>query len=371
MKVLHIITSTNRGGAESHLLSLAGGQARLAGDTVCVVSLSPGADELDAAFARAGVKVVHIPLKNKYAPFGCVLRTREFIREFQPDVVHSHLLPANIVGGLAARLSGTAHVASKHNDEQQLNNHLWRCVHAATSSWCDDAVICLSGHVAHYMQQHGLKPGNMHVVHYAFDPSLYSRTQRDIRAEFGVPAQSFLVGIVARITPQKGHAFLLSAFSRLLHDLPDARLMIIGRGDGTATLDEVHKQVAALHMENNVIFTGQRNDAYDIMAAFDVFALPSLWEGFGMVLLEASSLQIPIIASNVSAIPEVVGQDGGILTPPADIEALYAALRAMHDDLPGWKQRARQHRELMLERFSLQKLVFGTQAIYTSVLNKQ
>ena len=130
MKVLHIITSTNRGGAESHLLSLAGGQARLAGDTVCVVSLSPGADELDAAFARAGVKVVHIPLKNKYAPFGCVLRTREFIRKFQPDVVHSHLLPANIVGGLAARLSGTAHVAYRksgwlrHSQSSRANNYV-------------------------------------------------------------------------------------------------------------------------------------------------------------------------------------------------------------------------------------------------------
>lgn len=371
MKILHIITSTNRGGAESHLLSLASGQTRLAGNNVCVISLSPGADELDPAFASAGVRVVHIPLKNKYVPLGCILKTKAFIREFQPDVVHSHLLPANIVGGLAARLSGIAHVASKHNDEQQLNNRLWRYVHATASARCDDAVICLSDHVARYMQRHELKSENMRVVHYAFDPSLYARTQRDIRAEFGIPAQSFLVGIVARVTPQKGHSYLLSAFSRLLRDLPDARLMIVGRGDSTATLDEVHRQVAELRLENNVIFTGQRSDAYDLMAAFDVFALPSLWEGFGMVLLEASSLQVPIIASNVSAIPEVVGQDGGILTPPGDVDALYTALRSIHDDLPDWKQRAYQHKERMQERFSLQKLVFGTQDVYKSVLKQQ
>lgn len=370
MRILHIITSTAKGGAENHLLSLAAGQTRLRGDKVRVASLSQGPDGLDESFAATGVEVTHVPLRSKYIPVACIATLVRLIRQFRPDVVHSHLLPANIVAGIAAACCNVPHVASKHNDEKQLESSiLWRTVHSMTSRCCDDAVICLSAHVAAYMQRHGLRSDNMHVVYYSFDPTLYTRTGRDIRAEFGVPANSFLAGIVARITPQKGHVYLIEAFARFLADVPDASLLVVGQEDeNTSAPREVHALVDSLKLTERVIFTGQRNDAYDIMAALDVFVLPSIWEGFGMVLLEATSLDIPVIASNVSAIPEVLGEEGGLLVQPADPHALYEALRTVQAELPLWKEKAARNRERITTTFSLEKMVDGTRTVYTSAL---
>lgn len=148
MKILHIITSTNRGGAENHLLSLAGGQARSRGDDVCVIALSPGPDTLDPFFAAAGVDVRHIELKNKYFPYRCIGSLVREIRSFSPDIVHSHLLPANVVAGIAAKICGIPHIASKHNDESQIKKSIiWRYIHKYTSFLFDDSIICLSSYV--------------------------------------------------------------------------------------------------------------------------------------------------------------------------------------------------------------------------------
>jgi glycosyltransferase involved in cell wall biosynthesis len=366
MHVVHVITSLERGGAELHLLSLAAGQRKLLDNKVTVISLSPGG-ELACRFMEAGVAVEYVELSNKFNPIRCLVKLSQKLRELSPDVVHSHLLPANIVAGACATLVGIPHVASKHNDERQLQSSLlWRWIHALASFFFDKRVICLSNSVADYMTSKGVRKDKISVVYYAFDPELYRLDKNfNLKMEIGLDSNVFLLGIIARITPQKGHTYLLHAFKRFLELYPNSRLVLIGERDNNSSSPaDVDRLIKELSLDEAVIELGKRTDAYSILNCLDVMLLPSLWEGFGMVLLEAASLEVPVIASDVSAIPEVVGKNGGILIPPANIEALTQALITMKQELPEWRNKLSLHRQSVFKKFSLYKLVTGTQAIY-------
>ena len=222
------------------------------------------------------------------------------------------------------------------------------------------------------MERFGLDHKKMSVVNYAFDNSIYSINNRNKRSELGIGNDVFLLGCIARITPQKGHIFLLDAFAHFRKEIPNTKLLLVGADDfNTDTPQQVRKKISELGLQDDVIILGQRADAYEIMAALDIFILPSLWEGFGLVLLEAASLEIPIIASKVSAIPDVVGEHGGILVPPGDPDAITQAIKDIHKNKIYWEKEARLHKEWVLKYFSLDKMLDNTKKVYITTLKKR
>src|SRR5205823_3402286 len=141
-----------------------------------------------------------------------------------------------------------------------------------------------------------------------------------------------IAGSVCRLITQKGISYAISAIQQAAEQVPDLHYVIVGDGPLRAVLQA---QVVAEDSVHCVHFLGWRDDARAMMAAFDVLLVPSLWEGFGLVLLEAMVARIPIIASQVSALPEIVvdGQTG-YLVAPADPAALAGRLRDLLSD-PG------------------------------------
>ena len=135
---------------------------------------------------------------------------------------------------------------------------------------------------------------------------------------------SQIVGVVARLEPEKGHPTLLEAWPLVLHAVPDAYLLIVGEG---SRRDALEAQARELRIAHRVVFTGRRDDVPAVTAALDVAVLPSYREAQGMAILEAMALSRPVVASNVGGIPEMI-EDGvtGLLVPPHDAEALSAAI---------------------------------------------
>ena len=168
--------------------------------------------------------------------------------------------------------------------------------------------------------------------------------------------------MVCRIVEQKGIPYALQAFQRVSDCFPAANLVIAGDGDLRPQLEALAQE---LGIDAKVHWLGWRGDAVDLIAAFDVLLLPSLWEGFGLVLLEAMSRRVPVIASRVSAIPEVVVHgETGILVEAREVDELATAMTRLLED-----RALRQHMGLLgaarlEEHFSVGRMVSGTVAAY-------
>ncbi|MCB9898404.1 MAG: glycosyltransferase [Planctomycetes bacterium] len=367
LRIVHVITTLGVGGAEKHLLWLGEGQRR-AGHEVHVVYLK-GKGELVQEFLDRGVQPHRVPMEGLLRAPAALLALTRLLRRLRPDVVHTHLLKADAVGSVAARRARAPSViSSKHNDERALLRPAVGVVHGLLMRRVD-RVVALSDHVARFVAEHGrVPPDRIRRIYYGVDATqlVGRRTRAQVRAELGLSEQQKVLVCVGRLAPQKDHPTLLAAMAKLPADV---RLLVVGGdpfGDGEARLATL---AAQLGVSERVHFLGIRHDVPDLLTASDLFVLPSLWEGLGLVFLEAMAVALPIVASNVSAIPEVV-EDGvsGWLVPPGDPDALAGAVqRALGDPAARHAAGLAGHMRL-LERFALPRMIDETLSLYRDVL---
>ena len=150
------------------------------------------------------------------------------------------------------------------------------------------------------------------------------------RQEIGVEDDCFLIVTAGRLVPVKGYTYLVAALAQVITEIPNIRLVFLGDGE---LRGELSGQVKTLGLEKQVLFLGMRNDVPEIISCSDLFVLPSINEGFGVVLLEAMAMKCPIVATNVGGVPEVV-LDGetGILVPPGDpVQLARGIIRLLKD----------------------------------------
>jgi len=186
--------------------------------------------------------------------------------------------------------------------------------------------------------------------------------RRALSAELRLDSDALLLGMVCRIVEQTGIPYALRACQQIQDRFPTANLVIAGDGDLRPQLEALARE---LGIDANVHWLGWRSDAAKLIGAFDALLMPSLWEGFGLVLLEAMSRRVPVIANRVSAIPEVVVHgETGLLVEARDVDALAAAMARLLED-----HALRQHMGLLgaarlEERFSVERMVSATIAVY-------
>lgn len=367
MKIAHLITTLDVGGAEKHLLWL--GAAQVArGHEVHVIWLK-GQGSLGPAFLDAGMLVHHVSMQRGAEVLAAVGALRRLLRELAPDLVHTHLLKADALGAWVAPRAGVPGlVSSKHNDERALLSKLVGWVHGLLTRRVD-RVIALSDHVARFVAQHGhVSPRKITRIYYGVDAEalLPSRSRQEVREQLGLADDVPVLVCVGRLAPQKDHPNLLAALARLPERVT---LLVVGGdpfGDGVARLSALAEQ---LGVAGRTRMLGIRHDVPDLLAASDLFVLPSLWEGLGLVFLEAMAVKLPIVASNISAIPEVV-DDGvsGWLVPPGDPVALAGAIESALNDNDDRLARGLAGYMRLLERFALPAMVDSTLELYAQVL---
>jgi glycosyltransferase involved in cell wall biosynthesis len=197
----------------------------------------------------------------------------------------------------------------------------------------------------------------------------------DLRREFGLPFDSFLFGIVALVKEAKNHRFLLRAFAQLITSYPKARLIIAGdQGQySRAYFDLVKADIQRLSIDRYVTLTGWRTDSFNVIGGLDCMVMPSAWEGFGIVFLEALVQGVPVIGTRVSGIPEVVREGvDGFLVDSNDVHALADAMAKMISGYQQIRNRVQCHGPpYVLERFSLKAMVDQTLATYDVALRHQ
>jgi glycosyltransferase involved in cell wall biosynthesis len=370
MKILHVISSINRGGAENHLVDLALAQSAR-GDRVSIAYLK-GDHYWRKFLSDSGIEAIPLLAGRWYRPIGWT-RLARLIRRLKPDVLHCHLPRAEIAADFAARcldVRSTAFVISKHNDDPFHSNALMRRLGDAIARRAD-RIIAISESVKANACCSQLKCPDEQVttIHYGISTLPYDRVDaaavRGIRSSWTAnAAEAFIIGTVARLVPQKALHRLLKAFAafRAISSSPKrAFLVIVGAGPLEG---ELRRLTEELGIASSVVWAGFRVDIPEVMSAFDVFALTSVYEGLGLVLLEAMAARRPVVASNVSAMPEIV-DDGvtGHLLDTEDAQVVARAFLAYEDrgvrEAHGLAGRAR-----VTERFTVQAMTDRTYEAY-------
>ncbi len=380
VRVAELVATGTNGGAQEHVASLLSRIDRTRFD-VRVISLSDG-----SSVRRWRALGVHVEVIEEPDDMRAASLVASTLEAWAAQVVHAHMYRAEVVGVLAARhlaeggaprpfLVATVHSSRVRSvEERQLLAGLTPEI---------DRLVAVSASIVDKLQREGrTSRTRVELIHNGVDLDRYDHTEAccTLPEEYGLPEGSQLVGVVARLEPEKGHATLLDAWPSVLARVPAARLIIVGEG---SQADALRAHAARLGLLGeparvgssdgghgvapgaSVVFTGRREDVPSVTAAFDVAVLPSYREAQGLVILEAMALARPVVASDVGGIPEMI-EDGvtGLLVPPHDGAALADAIVRLLTDHPLADTIGRAGHRSVHERFCIQRTVAAVEALY-------
>lgn len=362
IRVLWLVKGLGPGGAERLLVA----HARLRdreGLSVRAGYLLPHKTALAADLEAEGVPVSCLGRGHTVDPRWLAALRRTLIHE-PVDIVHVHspvvAAGARLVARSLPHRSRPCVITTDHN---VWDSYLWatRWADAVTAGF-DDARISVSD-AARASLPTRLRP-RAEVVIQGIDVERVraERAHRDtMRAELGLAPDTLVVGTVANLRPAKAYPDLLAAACQVLDELPDVRFVTVGQGPQEP---EIHALRAELGLGDRVVMLGHRRDAVRVMAACDVFVLASLNEGLPLAVMEALALGLPVVATAVGGVPEVV-EDGceGVLLPPGKPSELAAALVAVLTD-PEGRQRMAEAAARRGQQLSVETAVRRTEAIY-------
>ena len=353
--VMHLITELDSGGAQSALLRLLEGQDR-SRFTPVVLCLYNG-DRLVARQIRSlGVEMIDLGMKRKWR-IDAFWRLWRHLRQTRPTILHTWMFHANIPGRLLGRLAGVPTIISSERTMGQ-EGSVRRLLNRVTGRLAD-RIICVSQNVADFAAKEiGLPADRLVVIPNGIDTSVF----RPALAPSTKATGQLTIGYVGRLQKVKGVHFLIDAFARLVSEYPHLQLQLVGDGSERAALAQ---QAQALGVSDNIHFLGIRADMPALYPTFDLFVLPSLWEGMPNVALEAMACGVPVIATNTGGTPEVV-QTGrsGILVAPGDVTALYEAMAMLIADAEMQCRLAQAGRRFVEQTFSINQTVASTVTLY-------
>jgi GT2 family glycosyltransferase len=365
IRVLEVIDKPFLGGGQRTVLLLAAGLGKR-GFEVAVCSAAGG--PLVAELERRGVEHHPLPLGKMPNP-GAARKLRRLIREGDFDVVHTHGGVAGLYGRLAARGTRAAAVHTLHGIHYlHYSSPILRRAFIALERWMSRstaAVVCVSLADRARAAALGLAPEEkLRVIKNGIDfkEGVLRGTTGRRRREPWSAGTGPVVGTVARLHRQKGLAFLLRAVPAVLRAHPRARFVIVGGGPLAEKLAE---ETARLGAGAAVHFLGERPDVADILARFDVFVLPSLWEGLPYVLGEAARAGKPVVASDIEGVREVIHDgENGLLVTPADPGALASAVNRLLGDAALRRRLAAASRRTVPGHFDLGMMLRLTGSLY-------
>lgn len=296
-----------------------------------------------------------------------------YIRRERVDIIHGTDRPRDAVYSVVlGRLTGARSVVHVHV--------AWSDGYSGPAKWgvrSADAVFCISRFVAQTVVATGTAGERVHTILNCVDPSRWdpSIDGSGVRREFGIPANAPLLASVSRLFGQKGQRELLRALALILPEVPEVRLLIVGDDDvhvhGSSFTEELKVLARDLGVSERVVFTGGRSDIPQIMAACDVFSMPSFEEPFGLVFLEAMAMGRPVVALNNGGTPEVVehGQSG-LLAAPFDVAALAGHLVTLLTDRELRARMGAHGRSRVLDYFNPYRMAGDARVAYEAILNK-
>jgi glycosyltransferase involved in cell wall biosynthesis len=361
IRVLQLLEGFGLGGAEKKVWELVFHMDRSRFETVvCSIGIHEGIQE---HFENLGVKVIVIRRRHQF-DFTLLYRLWRMIRSERIDIIMSTLFYADMMAALVGKCAGAKGVFSWEtvsSPEWLIPRRLYPYRAAVRLL---DKVIAVSHATAQWLvQKRGVPADRIQVIPYGVDLDLYhDGDAKAIRKSLGIPANSPVIGMVGRFVHQKGHCYLVDAAEQVIKKIPRVQFVLIG--DGPLRL-EIEQHVRDKSLQKNFIFPGLRHDVPELLRCFDVFVLPSLYEGLPNVVLEAMAASKPIVATPVDGTKEVVVPgETGLLVPPRQPAPLAQALIDLIDDPQRAKKLGANGRVRVEKEFSLKTQIMQFETLF-------
>ena len=363
LSVVHVLAPARVGGLERVVQALAAGQVR-AGARVLVVGVV-GTSEADHPFF-APLEASGVPFTRLQLPTRAYLHERTLMRDIliaaDADVLHLHGARMDLLHSGVARSLGIAVVSTAHGSSRlgwRSNLLEWFQLHAWRRF---EAVIAVSGPLQQMLLAAGVPEYRLRVIPNGWSGSAASHSRDQVRQRLGMAQSDFVIGFVGRLIAAKGPDVFVEALD-MLRDLP-WKAVIVGDGMVRASCEA---SLRTRGLSDRVLMTGHVDDATTVIPAFDAFVLSSRTEGTPIVLFEAMAAGVPIVATAVGGVPDVIGAGAGVLVPPETPEAIAAALRGVMGDPQAARAMSEIARGRLTKDFGLDRWIDAHLALYRAV----
>jgi len=376
LKVVHIIPNLLTGGAERSVTYL----VRFSDPAKFEVSVILVYEKLGSAFEKEleeqGYKIYSLGVPKRYITsrnikryfyyMRAIFRMRKILRAIQPDVLHSHLpvqkfvVPSLLFNhNIPVKIHTIRTIANK-----DAPNFFNRFLNWFAFRFLEVIPVSVSNEVARTVEKlYGLKS---HVIYNGID------TQRFLSLgpkKIKYSGERLILINIARFSFEKNHRLLIEAFEKALMELSNMELWLVGDG---SLRQEMELLVQRKGLADKVKFLGIRSDIPELLHQADMFVLSSDYEGFGLVVAEAMAAGVPVIATAVGGVPEVLGYGKyGILVPPGNAEALAKAIVELAKDEKKRAELSERGRKIAVERFDIRNTVREYEKLYISLLEKK
>lgn len=371
MKLLHIITGLNDGGAEAVLYRLCACEKN--NEHIVISLMDKG--KYGPLLEEIGVQVYCLDMPAGKIRFAALIKLYKLIRQLKPDVVQTWMYHADLIGGVIARLAGVknivwgVHHTTLVKGESKRSTILIAKINALISSFIPRKIIYCAEKSRQVQQSIGFSPKAGHVVPNGyniddFKPDLDAGMA--FRQEVGLADGEFLIGHVGRYHLFKDYPTLVNAVSLLTKEKRALKVVMVG-GDLTTDNTQLKQLIKDNKCSEHITLLGRRNDITAVMNGFDLFVLSSVSEAFPNVLNEAMACGTPCITTDVGDAAVIVG-DTGWVVPPKNPQALAKAMletmEEKQNNPQAWQARKQACRERIVNNFSIEKMVEGYHRVW-------
>lgn len=368
VKVLHLIKSLGRGGAEMLLPETISHHNRSDFEFYCVYFL-PWKNQMVPSLLTAGVQVECFEAGNTLAMIMRVPRIIRFIKSNKIDLVHCHLPWAGIVGRLVHRLSGVPVIYTEHN-KQERYHFVTRRLNLLTLGW-NNQVVAVSDDVAASVKAFKGNAFKIKTILNGINPGKYnpaSMSKATARSLLNLPAGGPVIGNVCVFRVQKRLPSWLQAAAEISKSIPTVQFILVGDGP---VKEEVHHLVRNLGLQHRILLPGLQEDVRPYLAAMDLFMITSEFEGLPLALLEAMSMEVPVVATAAGGIPEVI-QDGesGFVVPVEDPGKVAGIAIELLQDEARRAAVGKAGRQRVMEKYSIQHMVQELEETYIETVRQ-
>lgn len=323
----------------------------------------------------AGVSLIPLAMKNRF-DLRIPYRLARIVKKHEVTILHSHgggradffVYLASKLVDIPVKVTTVANLVEGWFEVNPLQLYAYKKIQRKAEKIFDH-FICVSEYLADSLiHQHELKEAKISVIYNGIDLDYFNVACESPlkRNEFLREEEKILIGAIGRLVAEKGLKYLIECMPEVLKRFARAKLLLVGNGPSRTNLE---KRVLSLGLKDNIIFTGFRSDIREILSCLDILILPSILEGFPMIVLEAMAMAKPIVASDIPGIREqIINGKNGILVPVKDSDALAAAIIKILADRKAAETIGLAARKTVDDQFSIEKMVTQTESLYLSLL---
>jgi len=367
-KVLTLIDILHPSGAENMAVNIAV-KLNDSEDYSPVVYATRRGGALEDRLRSANIPYMILGRKNIFE-FYKFHRLKTLLQHEQIKLIHAHKMGSNFWGSIIGKLCNIPVISHYHAHDVKVKNRISQLSNKITGVLSSKIISVSDSEQQRLIKNDGVDPSKIITIHNGINYEKYHvAPYSDIKAQLGIPMSSQVVGIVAAIIEIKNHELFLRAACEVLKQNRKVKFLVVGDGDRRAGIE---KLASELKIDDDVIFTGFRNDVADIISIIDVGVLTSHSEGIPVTLLEYMSSSKPVVCTDVGGVPELVMDNvNGFLVPPNDYQTLAKKINLLLTDNELAGKMGTRAYERVKENFSEQKMMEEIENLYDEILNNE